>query len=151
MSLSGAAREGVRYCDMLFRIEEKLEKVDPKERKRIRNKESKQVIDEFYTWLDTVQPAHKNLQDAVSFAQNQKESLLRFLEDAYILITNAAAENAIRPFVVGRKNWLFSTSEAGATATADAYSIAETVKANNLDVKKYLISSYGGYRWLKEI
>ena len=63
--------------------------------------------------------------------------MLRFLEDPLIPITNAAAENAIRPFVVGRKNWLFSCSEDGANATADAYSIAETAKANNLDVMKY--------------
>lgn len=137
MSLPGAAREGVRYCDKLFRIEERLEKVDPEERKRVRDQESRQVIDEFYTWLDTVQPGTKNLREAVTFARNQKVYLLRFLEDPHIPITNAAAENAIRPFVVGRKNWLFSVSEAGATATADAYSIAETAKANDLDVKKY--------------
>lgn len=137
MSLPGTARDGVQYCDKLFRIEEKLEKVDTEERKRVRNTESRQVIDEFYTWLENVQETHKNLHEAVTFARNQKEYLLRFLEDPLIPITNAAAENAIRPFVVGRKGWLFSCSEDGATATADAYSIAETAKANNLDVMKY--------------
>jgi len=138
MSKPGSAREGVRWCDKLFRIEEKLEKVTPEERQRIRNTESRKVIEDFYEWLGTVDPAHKNMKDAISFATRQKEYLMRFLDDGRIPITNSVAENAIRPFVVGRKNWLFSNSDDGATATANAYSIVETAKANNVDVHKYL-------------
>ena len=63
---------------------------------------------------------------------------MRFLDDPQIPISNNSAENAIRPFVVGRKNLLFCNSETGATATANAYSLVETAKANGLDVKKYL-------------
>ena len=63
---------------------------------------------------------------------------MRFLEDGRIPISNNAAENAIRPFVIGRKNWLFCKSNDGAVATADAYSLVETAKANSLDVLKYL-------------
>ena len=62
---------------------------------------------------------------------------MRFLEDGRIPISNNAAENAIRPFVIGRKNWLFCKSHAGAVAAADAYSLVETAKANGLDVLKY--------------
>lgn len=64
--------------------------------------------------------------------------MLRFLDDPIIPLSNARAENAIRPFAIGRKNWLFCNSEAGGNAVANAYSIVETAKANDLDVLKYL-------------
>ena len=63
---------------------------------------------------------------------------MRFLENGSIPISNNAAENAIRPFVIGRKNWLFCKSNDGAIAAADAYSLVETAKANHIDVLKYL-------------
>jgi len=138
IELPSLGREGVRFCDRLFRIEEKLEKVSPDERLRVRKAESQPVIDEFYAWLDTLDPGHTNQKEAITFARNQKEPLMRFLDDGRIPISNNAAENAIRPFVVGRKNWLFCKSNDGAVAAADAYSIVETAKANNLDVLKYL-------------
>ena len=138
MELPSLGREGVRYCDKLFRIEERLEKVTPEERLRARQKESLPVVEAFYAWLDTLQPAHKNQKDAITYARNQRKELLRFLDDGRIPISNNAAENAIRPFVVGRKNWLFCKSNDGAVAAADAYSLVETAKANDLDVLKYL-------------
>ena len=138
MELPGAARDGVRFCDRLFRIEERLEKAAPEERLRVRRAESRPIVEAFYAWLDTLQPGHKKLKDAVTYAQNQKEALLRFMEEGRIPLSNNAAENAIRPFVIGRKNWLFCKSNDGATAAADAYSLVETAKANGLDVLKYL-------------
>lgn len=138
MELPGIARDGVRFCDRLFRIEERLEKAAPEERLRVRQAESAPITEEFYAWLDTLQPGHKKLKDAVTYARNQKESLLRFLEDGRIPLSNNAAENAIRPFVVGRKNWLFCKSNDGAIAAANAYTLVETAKANGLDVLKYL-------------
>ena len=95
------------------------------------------MIDDFYAWVDTVQPSNTNLKDALGYARKQKEYLTRFLDDPRIPISNNRAENAIRPFVIGRKNWLFCNSEDGAIAAANAYSIVETAKANNLDVRKY--------------
>ena len=62
----------------------------------------------------------------------------RFLEDGNIPTHNNRAENAIRPFVIGRKNWLFSQTAKGAGASADMYSLVETAKANGLDVFEYL-------------
>lgn len=138
MDLPSLGREGVRYCDRLFRIEERLENATPEERLRVRRKESFPVIEEFYTWLEARDPAHKAQKEAITYARNQKAELMRFLEDGRIPISNNAAENAIRPFVVGRKNWLFCKSNDGAVAAADAYSLVETAKANGLDVLKYL-------------
>ena len=61
-----------------------------------------------------------------------------FLQDGSIPAHNNRAENAIRPFVIGRKNWLFSQTAKGASASADMYSLVETAKANGLDVFEYL-------------
>ena len=138
MELPGTARDGVRFCDRLFRIEERLEKVAAEERLLARRNESRLIVEEFYAWLDTLQPGHKKLKDAVTYARNQKQALLRFLDDGRIPLSNNAAENAIRPFVVGRKNWLFCKSNDGAVAAANAYSLVETAKTNGLDVLKYL-------------
>ena len=136
--LPSLGREGVRYCDRLFRIEERLENVDPEERLRVRRKESLPIVEEFYTWLEARDPAYKGQKEAITYARNQKAELMRFLDDGRIPISNNAAENAIRPFVIGRKNWLFCKSNDGAVAAADAYSLVETAKANGLDVMKYL-------------
>ena len=138
MDLPSLGREGVRYCDRLFRIEERLENVDPEERLRIRRKEALPIAEEFYVWLESRDPAYRSQKEAITYARNQKAELMRFLEDGRIPISNNAAENAIRPFVIGRKNWLFCKSNDGAVAAADAYSLVETAKANRLDVLKYL-------------
>ena len=75
---------------------------------------------------------------AVTYARNQKPYLENYLLDGRCSISNNIAENAIRPFVTGRKNWLFADSTKGATASAAIYSIVETAKANGLDVFLYL-------------
>ena len=128
----------MRYCDRLFRIEEKLENAAPEERLLVRCKESLPIVEEFYTWLEARDPAHKGQKEAITYARNQKAELMRFFEDGRIPISNNAAENAIRPFVIGRKNWLFCKSNDGAVAAVDAYSLVETAKANGLDVLKFL-------------
>ncbi len=138
LSLPSAGREGVRYCDKLFEMEARLENATPEERLRVRQAEAPPILEEFYAWLDTAYSTSSHFKEAVTFAKNQKKNLLRFLEDGRIPLTNSVAENAIRPFVIGRKNWLFCKSNDGAVAAANVYSIIETAKANNLDVLKYL-------------
>ncbi len=76
---------------------------------------------------------------AVTYADNQRPYLNAFLLDGHISLSNNRAENMIRPFTIGRKNWLFADTPNGAEASALAYSIIETVKANGLNVLKYLI------------
>ena len=137
MKLESTGREGVHFCDKLFSIEESCKDLSHEEKLKIRKEKSKKVVEEFYEWVETIQPSNDHLQKGLTYARNQKEPLMRFLDDPRIPLSNNRAENAIRPFVVGRKNWLFCNSEAGADATANAYSIAETAKANNLDVRKY--------------
>ena len=76
---------------------------------------------------------------AIFAAQNQKAHLSAFLEHGEIEISNNQVENAIRPFVVGRKGWLFADTPQGAEASAIIYSLMETAKANSLRLDDYLL------------
>jgi len=74
----------------------------------------------------------------LNYLHDEWDKLIRYLEDGRLEIDNNRAENAIRPFVVGRKNWLFSASVKGVTASANLYSLIETAKANGLEPYAYL-------------
>lgn len=133
------AQIGIRYCDRLFAIEDELKDMDPEARYTKRQELAKPVLEAFWSWLETVNalPGGK-LGKAVAYAVNQKQYLENYLMDGRLSISNNAAENAIRPFVIGRKNWLFSDTPKGAAASAGIYSIVETAKANGLDPYDYL-------------
>ncbi len=75
---------------------------------------------------------------AINYALNQKKALMRFLENSKLELTNNAAERAVKPVVIGRKNFLFANTEKGAEAAAVLYSIIETAKANILKPYQYL-------------
>ena len=134
------AKTGFDFCEEILLEEKKLKSLDPEERKKLRNEKIKPIIDRFYLWCDQADPrgVNKDFEKALTYARNQKEALCRFLEDGNIPAHNNRAENAIRPFVIGRKNWLFSQTAKGASASADMYSLVETAKANGLDVFDYL-------------
>ena len=93
------------------------------------------------TWIETnkgkVLPKSK-LGKAMNYAQNHRKGLESFLEDGNCSLSNNLAENSIRPFTIGRKNWLFSGSPKGAAASAAVYSLIETCKANGINEYKYL-------------
>ena len=133
------AAVGYAYCSQLFEIEHQLEKLDADERQKERMARSKPIVDEYFSWVDTAffHPSG-NLRKAVTFAVNQKPYLCAFLEHGEIEISNNQVENAIRPLVVGRKNWLFSDTPEGAEASAIVYSLIETAKANGLNIERYL-------------
>jgi transposase len=99
------------------------------------------ILKKFKKWLDakklTVTPKSK-LGEAVAYTLGQWDKLCAFLETPFATPDNNFCENAIRPFVIGRKNWLFCDTPQGAYASAALYSLIETAKANNLDPHKYL-------------
>ena len=74
----------------------------------------------------------------MKYAQNRKDTLMTYLEDGQCSLSNNLSENAIRPFTVGRKNWLFSETPKGATASAQVYTMVEMAKTNVLNIYKYL-------------
>lgn len=99
----------------------------------------KPVLEAFWSWLDSVNALRgSKLATAVTYANNQKPYMENYLLDGRCSISNNIAENAIRPFVMGRKNWLFADTPKGADASAAVYSIIETAKANGLDAFAYL-------------
>ena len=103
----------------------------------------KPLLDAFFAWAEELQVSGKNkLVDAVRYTLNEKKYLYTFLEDGDVPIDNNRAENAIRPFTVGRKNWLFNNTERGAKCSALLYSIISTAQANGMDVEKYLTNLF---------
>ena len=137
------ANEGFERINQLFDLERDYSSLSPEERYTQRQERSRNVLDDFYAWLETVNPSQgSGLAKAVQYARNEKNYLYAFLEDPQIPIDNNLAERAVKPFVIGRKNWLFSTSPKGADASAVAYSIINTAQANGIDVKKYLTNIF---------
>ncbi len=103
----------------------------------VKKEKAKPIVDELYQWL----LKHKDkmaLGEAITYAINQFEKFRRYLDDGRLSIDNNRAERAIKPFVIGRKNWLFSNTCNGAHASAILYSLVETAKANDLVVHDYI-------------
>ena len=133
-SIAKTARD---FCDKLFYLESQFEKLSSEERYNQRLIQEKPVFDAFWSWAEKIAPTvlpKSQLGKAFEYAFKRREELGNYFLDGDCAISNNAAENAIRPFTVGRKNWLFSDTPNGAKASADIYSIVETAKANGLHV-----------------
>lgn len=133
------AEIGRDYCNKLFLIEESLKELSPEVRYTKRLELERSVLDAFWCWLENLTVLNGSaLGKAVTYAKNQKPYMENYLLDGRCSISNNTAENSIRPFCIGRKNWLFSDTPKGAEASAAVYSIVETAKANGLNVYTYL-------------
>lgn len=130
----------------LFTLEKKLADKSYEEIKETRQKEAKPIIDDFFKDVKEcakVAVDKTKLSQALTYSINQEENLRLYLEDGRIEISNNRAENSIRPFCVGRRNWLFSNTVKGAEASAAIYSLVETAKLNDLkpyDYFEYLLT-----------
>ena len=137
----GKAARALGFMRQLFAIEHRIRNDDAQTRYRIRYTHSAPVLEKLRTWLDehlpTV-PPRTALGQALGYLDTQWPKLIRFLEDGRLELTNNRAENAIRPFVLGRKNWLFSATVPGAKASANLYSLVETARACGLEPYSYL-------------
>ena len=135
---STVAGQGFLLIEKIFSTEHKI--TDEKEIREIRKKTGKEAVEEFFDFCETANALPKSLTGkAVSYAINQKENLMRYLENEKLEMTNNRAERAVKPFVIGRKNWLFCNTPGGATASARLYSVIETARANNLKIYDYLV------------
>ena len=134
-----SAEIGRDFCNQLFKVEESLKDLTPKERFCKRLELEKPILEAFWCWLESLNVLKGSaLGKAVTYAMNQRPFMENYLLDGRCAISNNAAENAIRPFTVGRKNWLFADTPKGASASAAVYSLIETAKANGLNVFAYL-------------
>jgi len=130
---------GYDYCNKLFALEKKFSTLKDEIRKTARQVEAEPLLEAYWWWVEKLDPAPgSKLADAVTYAKNQKQFLNAFLEHGEVDISNNFAENSIRPFVQGRKAWLFCDSPKGADSSAIVYSLVETAKANGLDPYAYL-------------
>jgi transposase len=135
------ALQGLSFIQKLYRIERQILEKPPDERYRIRQERSKPVIEKLRKWLEgsigSIPPGTLTGK-ALGYLEKQWPKLIRYLEDGRLRIDTNLVENAIRPFVVGRKNWLFADTVRGAEASANLYSLIETAKANDLEPYAYL-------------
>ena len=139
---AGSADVALQYIQSLYRIEHEAKSRGLQGEDLSRERErSRPVLEEFKAWLDkkVLQTPPKGLLGkAIAYTLGQWDRLVRYVDSPYLTPDNNLAENAIRPFVVGRKNWLFSGNAQGARASAALYSLIETAKANGLEPYSYL-------------
>ena len=137
---NAAALQGQAYCSRLFSIEQELAELPPEERYTQRLERSKPVMDALLAWAETTNAAPKSaLGKAIYYLKEQWPYLIRVLEDGRLELSNNLAERSIKPFVIGRKNWLFANTPGGAQASSVIYSLIETAKENGLDPYRYLL------------
>ena len=132
---------GFHYCNRLYNIEKAIKDLPLEEQNGKRNEFSKAIFDEFQKWIkeQTQTSLPKSAYGkAIIYANNQLPKVKNYLMDPRLNIDNNSAERSIKPFVIGRKNWLFSNTPKGAKSSAMIYSIVETAKENNLRVHEYL-------------
>jgi|AVFP01.1.fsa_nt_gi transposase len=140
---TGAAHEGLKYISQLYQIERELRDQDLSDDEFLqrRREHIEPVFERFHRWLlkkkQTVVPSSL-IGKAVNYTLDEWSALIRYIEHPALTPDNNAAENAIRPFVLGRKNWLFSGSPNGAAASCAIYSLIETAKQNDLNPFAYL-------------
>ncbi len=133
--------QGVMYINQLFHLEDiiKAKHTSFDAIKKARLEKEKPVVEGFLSWLDQQAPVRGSRMDkAVTYIRNRRSYLTTYLEDGRCSFSNNLSENAIRPFTVGRKNWLFCDTPNGAQASALVYSMVEIAKANGVNVYHYL-------------
>jgi len=129
-----------QYCDKLFMMEQDFSCLTAKERYSKRQEQSKPLMNEFFYWLRSQNASAKSaLGSAAGYVLGQKRYLVNYLLDGRLEISNNRAERSIKPFVIGRKNFLFANTSRGAKASAVMYSLIETAKENKINPYDYLV------------
>lgn len=135
------AVQGVLYCDKLFEYERSYKEkgLSPKQIYNRRLKDQKPVIEAFLLWVDNQNTKTSDrMSKALNYINGCRPYMMTYLKDGHCSLSNNLSENSIRPVVTGRKNWLFSDTQAGADASMVVYSMIETAKANGIDQEAYL-------------
>lgn len=120
-------------------LEHEFQDLSYEERYKKRLELSKHIAEEFFAWAKSINALPKSLiGKAIGYTLSQQPYLENVFLDGRLELSNNIAERSIKPFVIGRKNWLFANSPKGANASAIIYSIIETAKGNHLKVYDYL-------------
>ena len=137
---SCTANKALKMIQAIYREEKKLVDLSPDERYEHRQLTVKPLVEAYFAWVHKVEPnvlANSKTHKGLQYSINQEQYLKVFLEDGEVPMDNNAAEQSIRGFCIGKKNWVMIDTISGAKASAIAYSIAETAKANNLKPYEY--------------
>jgi transposase len=138
---SPIAREALERISALYAVEAVIVGKPPDHRQRVRQSEVRPLIEQMQAWFTTTLrrvSGRSDIAAAIRYALARWDALTRYLDDGRLAIDNNAVERAIRPLVLGRKNWLFAGSDAGGERAATIYSLTETAKMNGLDPEAYL-------------
>ena len=138
---SAIAKEALDRIGALFDIERMIAGKPPEIRRDVRQRTARPKIDELATWLDAQLqkiPGKSGLAGAIRYARARWHALTRYLDDGRLEISNNAAENQIRPVALGRKNWLFSGSDAGGERAAAFYTLIRTARLNGVEPEAWL-------------
>ena len=136
-----AIHQGMEYCNKLFKIEEEIKDISPEERTKRRIEKAKPLLEAYFAWAEKNEPIvlpKSKLGEAIGYSLKQRKYLENYILDGRLETSNNRAERSIKPFVIGRKNWLFSNTPKGADASAVIYSLIETAKENDLNPFPYL-------------
>ncbi len=137
----GVGKKGVLLIDKLYKIERKIKGLPLNKKLKERVDQATPILEELKEWIDDIKSkiTPKSIAgQAITYAYNEWKYLIAYLEDPNLHISNILIENAVRPFAVGRRNWLFSASVSGAQASAMYLSLIETAKKNNFEPFDYL-------------
>jgi hypothetical protein len=138
---SSLAQEALQRIGLLYTIEADIRGQPAEARLAARQIRSAPLFIELRTWLEATQSrvsGRSELAAAIRYALTRWEALTLVLRDGRACLDNNAAERAVRPLVLGRKNWLFAGSDAGGARAAAIYTLTETAKLNGLDPEDYL-------------
>jgi transposase len=138
---SPIAKEALDRIGVLFDIERTIAGKPPDRRRSVRQHAAKPRLDELAAWLDAqlkLIPGKGGLAAAIRYARSRWHALTRYLDDGRLELSNNAAENAIRPVALGRKNWLFAGSDSGGERAAAFYTLIRTARLNGLEPEAYL-------------
>ncbi len=138
---TGKADVAISLIGKLYAIEKQIKTQSADEKHTIRQQQAQPILADIRQWLDKT--LHSTLPKgllgkALSYLEKNWTKLMVYIQDGRLSIDNNPAENAIRPFVIGRKNWLFSATVRGAKSSANLYGLIETAKANGLEPYAYL-------------
>jgi transposase len=138
---SPIAKEALDKIGALFDIERPIKGAPPEQRRTLRQRLAKPRLDELATWLDAQLqrvPGKSDLAGAIRYARSRWPALTAYVEHGQLEISNNAAENAIRPVALGRKNWLFAGSDSGGERAALFYTLIRTATLNSAEPEAYL-------------
>jgi transposase len=144
---AGSAEEGIKKIRKLYTIESDLREknLPPGQFMKERKEQAGPALEQFKAWLEKRNeevPPEILLGKAIRYSLGQWDKMVRYLESPYLTPDNNACENAIRPFVIGRKNWLFCKSPEGAASSCGMYSLIETARLNGLVPLDYLTALF---------